>query len=137
VPFRLDKGADLAIAELGEFLGRLSSRFEVYLLLDNPLGSVFNPKHLIGNRLSFQGGGNLDETTPVPADQAALNKRLRQVARAAGARVIDQLPVLCPQDQCVRLTPDKRPIYKDDHHMRPFFVRQAAGYLERALHEPE
>ena len=137
IPFRLDKGADLAIAGLGEFLGRLSSRFDVYLLLDNPLGSVFNPKHLIGNRLSFQGGGNLGETTPIPADQAALNERLRQVARAAGARVIDQLPVLCPQDQCVRLTPDKRPIYKDDHHMRPFFVRQAAGLLERALHEPE
>ena len=98
---------------------------------------MFNPKHLIGNRLSFQGGGNLGETTPIPADQAALNERLRQVARAAGARVIDQLPVLCPQDQCVRLMPDKRPIYKDDHHMRPFFVRQAAGLLERALHEPE
>ncbi len=136
VPFRLGKGADLAIAELGEFLGRLSGRFEVYLLLDNPLGSVFNPKNLIGNRLAFQGGGNLDESTPLPADQAALNERLRQVAQAAGARVIDQLPWLCPQGQCIRLTSDKRPIYKDDHHMRPFFVRQVAGDLERSLHEP-
>ena len=135
VPFRLDRGADLAIAALGEFLGQLSNRFEVYLLLDNPLGSVFNPKHLIGNRLSFQGGSNLDESTPVPADQAALNERLRRVALAAGARAIDQLPALCPQGHCIRLTSDKRPIYKDDHHMRPFFVRQAAGALERSLHE--
>ncbi len=135
VPFRQDKGSELAITELGEFLGQLSSRFEVYLLLDNPLGSVFNPKHLIGNRLSLKGGDTLAESTPIDADQAALNERLGQVARAAGAQVIDQLPVLCPLGQCVRLTPDKRPVYKDDHHMRPFFARQTASYLERALHD--
>lgn len=137
VPFRLDKGSELAIAELGKFLGQLSGRFEVYLLLDNPLGAVFNPKRIIGNRLSFQSGGNLDESSPVPAEQAALNEHLRQVALAAGARVIDQLPTLCPQGQCIRLTSEKRPIYKDDHHLRPFFVRQTADYLERSLHEPE
>ena len=96
---------------------------------------MFNPKHLIGNRLSLKGGDTLAESTPIDADQAALNERLGQVARAAGAQVIDQLPVLCPLGQCVRLTPDKRPVYKDDHHMRPFFARQTASYLERALHD--
>ena len=134
--FRGGQGATLAIEQLEKMLQKLSATHKVYLLLDNPYGVDFAPQNLIGNRLTFQTLQNLSETVKIDKAQIALNERLRAVAYRAGAQVIDQLSSLCREDMCLRLTQDKKPIYKDEHHLRPFFVKEYADYFERELLRP-
>jgi peptidoglycan/LPS O-acetylase OafA/YrhL len=130
--FRGGAGADLSLEQLETMLRKLSETYKVYLLLDNPLGHEFAPQNLIGNRLTFQSLQNLSETVAIDKAQVVLNERLTEIAHRAGAQAIDQLGTLCP-DQCLRLTHDKKPIYKDDHHLRPFFVKEHADYFEKEL----
>lgn len=131
--FRGGSGADLAIAELEHFLKLLSKDHEVYFLLDNPFGESYNPRNLIGNRFDFKGNQHLKEEIQIDSEQVELNERLKKIARLAGVNVIDQLTELCPKGQCLRLSKDKQPIYKDSHHLRPFFVKEQATYLEQQL----
>lgn len=131
--FREGLGAKLAIEQLEKFLQSLSKHYQVYLLLDNPMGTELSPKSLIGNRLWFRAPGSLTETVAMNIDQANLNEQLKELAKRAGVEVIDQLAYLCPGEQCLRLTSDKKPIYRDDHHLRPFFVKEHADYFERQL----
>ncbi len=132
-PFRGGAGADMAIAELERFLKFLSNDHQVYLLLDNPFGESYNPRNLIGNRFDFKGDQHLKEEIELDPEQSELNERLKKIAQQAGATVIDQLSTLCPKGQCLRLTKDKNPIYKDSHHLRPFFVKDQASYLEQQM----
>jgi peptidoglycan/LPS O-acetylase OafA/YrhL len=132
-PFRGGSGSDMAIAELEQLLKFLSLKHEVYLLLDNPFGEAYNPRNMIGNRFVFNGEQHLKEVIPVDLEQFELNERLKKIAQQAGANVIDQIAALCPEGQCLRLTTDKKPIYKDSHHLRPFFVKEQGSYLEQQL----
>lgn len=131
--FRGGSGSDMAIAELEQFLKFLSRKHEVYLLLDNPFGESYNPRNFIGNRFLFKGIQHLNETIQIDSEQAELNERLKKIAQQAGVNVIDQLSSLCPNGQCQRLTQDNKPIYKDSHHLRPFFVKEQGSYLEQQL----
>jgi peptidoglycan/LPS O-acetylase OafA/YrhL len=131
--FREGLGAPLAIEQLEKFLRSLAKDYQVYLLLDNPMGAEFSPKSLIGNRLSFHAPDRLTERVQIHHDQLELNEQLKEVAKSAGVEVIDQLAYLCPEGKCLRLTNEKQPIYRDDHHLRPFFVKDHADYFERQL----
>jgi peptidoglycan/LPS O-acetylase OafA/YrhL len=132
--FRGGQGATLAIASLEKMLKRLAENYEVYLLLDNPIGVEFAPQHLMGNRLTLQTLQNLSETVKIDEAQIALNERLKTIAHQAGVETIDQLAALCTDGRCLRLTPDKKPIYKDKNHLRPFFVREQTDYFEKKFY---
>ena len=131
--FRGGQGATRALEQLENMLKHLSAKYEFYLLLDNPYGDEFAPRNLIGNRLTFQVPQNLSETIKIDDAQIKLNDRLKGVAQRAGVKTIDQLGALCRAGLCLRLTQDKKPIYKDEHHFRPFFVKEYADYFEKDL----
>jgi peptidoglycan/LPS O-acetylase OafA/YrhL len=132
--FRGGQGAALALDQLERLLQKLSEKYQVYLLLDNPLAPEFAPKNLIGNRITANYTlQNLSETVRIDPAKIALNERLKDIAQRAGAQSIDQLGALCREDRCLRLTRDKKPIYKDEHHLRPFFVKDHADYFEKEL----
>jgi peptidoglycan/LPS O-acetylase OafA/YrhL len=132
--FRGGQGATLALEQLEKMLQKLSERYQVYLLLDNPFEADFAPRNLIGNRIAaFQTLQNLSETVKIDKAQIVLNERLKDLAQRVGAHTIDQLSALCREDSCMRLTQDKKPIYKDEHHLRPFFVKEHADYFEKEL----
>jgi peptidoglycan/LPS O-acetylase OafA/YrhL len=131
--FRGGQGATRALEQLEKMLKHLSAQYEVYLLLDNPYGEEFAPQNLIGNRLSFQAPQTLSETIKIDEAQIKLNERLRDIAQRAGVKTIDQIGALCQEGRCLRLTQDKKPIYKDEHHFRPFFVKEHADYFEKEL----
>lgn len=133
VPFRGGAGAEIAFAEFEKFLKELSLKHEVYLLLDNPFGEAYNPRNLIGNRLNFKEEQHLKEEIQIDSEQFKLNEKLKIIAKNSGVNIIDQLSTLCPAGQCMRLTKDKKPLYKDSHHLRPFFVKDYADYFEKQL----
>jgi peptidoglycan/LPS O-acetylase OafA/YrhL len=122
-PFRNGNGADLALDSLESLLKDLGSKYDVYLVLDNPMGSSFNPSTMISNRLDINHQDALSETTLYDQSQAALNNQLNRLALRLNVKIIDPNTMLCDGATCLRLTSDKRPLYKDDHHLRPFAAK--------------
>ncbi|QNK69101.1 acyltransferase family protein [Variovorax sp. PAMC26660] len=105
---------------------------KVYLLLDNPSGPAFEPLRLIeGSRLGTMTATRSTPTAPLPPAEAQLNERLRRIAEASGAEAVDVIAQLCKAGQCLRAMPDGNPIYKDKEHLRPYYTRQNASYVDR------
>ena len=126
--FRDGKGKELAISALKDFIIDLRKRYEVYLLLDNPMSAYLDPKSMMKNRLSYFFG----DTFSVSSEQLSLNEELKAAGIESGARVIDQIQHLCPDNNCRRYAPAGTPIYKDNSHMRPYFVIENASFMDIA-----
>ncbi|VTU21484.1 O-acetyltransferase OatA [Variovorax sp. SRS16] len=128
-------GAELAFASLESLLKELAARKTVYLMLDNPIGDEFDPKRLLlgGSRLGRMDVTRSTPTTPWPPAQKQLYLRLRELAQKTGAIVIDPVPALCKDDQCIRTTPDGTPIYKDGDHLRSDYTRRFGTEIDVAL----
>ncbi|WP_285410118.1 acyltransferase family protein [Variovorax sp. efr-133-TYG-130] len=133
-PFLNGDGVELALKSLGEVLKRLSALKPVYLVLGNPVGMDFDPlRQIEGSRLGdLRASSGLK--APMPHDQALFNARLKQVAQASGARVIEPFASLCAGEACIRSMPDDgSPAYKDIGHLRPRYARSFATYIDPAL----
>jgi hypothetical protein len=133
------EGANAALRMLEQELAELTAKHKkVYLLLDNPTDKSFPPAHLLkGHRW---GQISVDQSvSPVPwaDEQARLHERMRQIALRAGAQVIDPIPTLCPDGQCIRLTIDGRPIYRDSDHLTASYAREYARYMDVLAQPPQ
>jgi len=129
-------GKDSALKELELFLKELSKITKVYLILDNPIAHQQDPETFIdGSRLSTLRGNSVSQVLEIPAEQFALRSRLVDIANRSAVEVMDPFSILCPSDKgaCLRMTADRKPIYKDSNHLRPFFVRENVDYLDKAL----
>jgi hypothetical protein len=112
----------------------VQSKKKVYLLLDNARSVEFEPRRLIeGSRMGRMTALTSTTTGPLPPEQAQLDERLKRIAASSGAEAIDVLAQLCKSGECVRSMPDGTPVYKDREHLRPFYVREHAGYLDKVF----
>jgi len=66
------------------------------------------------------------------ATQNDLNQRMAEIAKRSGASVVDPLPFLCPEKQCIRALADGTPVYKDRDHFRSDYAR-TVPYLDDVL----
>ncbi len=135
-PLRGGDGVGLALASLERLIRSLRDAGKnVYLQLTIPVGADFEPRtRVAGNRLGVMTATHVSPTASLPASQQQLRERLRQVAIAGGAVVIDPVAALCTTEgQCLRTDSDGVPIYKDATHLRASYVRSSASFLDRAL----
>jgi peptidoglycan/LPS O-acetylase OafA/YrhL len=134
-PFQGGDGIERSLASMEATLRELARHKKVFLLLDNPGGPEFTPKRLIeGSRLTHMEAMTSSPTAPLPADQKALNDRLRAIAEASGAEPIDAMAVLCKDgSHCLVTLPDGAPAYKDADHLRPRYTREEASYFDRTV----
>ena len=134
-PFQGGDGIERSLASLEATLRELARHKKVFLLLDNPGGPEFTPKRLIeGSRLTHMEAMTSSPTVPLPADQKALNDRLRAIAEASGAQPIDAMAALCKDGaHCLVTLPDGAPAYKDADHLRPRYTREEASYFDRTV----
>ncbi|MET3477113.1 acyltransferase family protein [Variovorax atrisoli] len=134
-PFIGGDGIEQSLRSLGEVLKRLSAVKPVYLVLGNPVGMDFDPlRQIEGSRLGRMTAESGRLRAPMPQDQAQFNARLKQVAEANGARVIEPFASLCAGGECIRSMPDDgSPAYKDIGHLRPRYARSFATYIDPAL----
>ncbi|MDR2852050.1 MAG: acyltransferase [Burkholderiaceae bacterium] len=135
------KGTHAALHMLEQELAELTAQHKkVYLLLDNPRAEFLSPKYLLkGDRWGRLSVDSFASTMPWPTDQARLHERMRELALRAGAQVIDPIPTLCPNGQCIRSMVDGRPVYKDSDHLSASYTREYARYLDvlaQPPHEP-
>lgn len=136
--FRSGDGVALALRSLETYLGELRGAGKrVFLLLDNPRGPDFDPRsYFSGTRTSALSVRRAPSTVPLDRRQAELRAKLRTIAEHAGAELIDPMETLCRENFCFAFEAGS-PIYKDDNHLRPYFVRKNAGFLDRSLYPAE
>lgn len=125
---------DIAFHEMEREVRQLTrAGKKVYILLSNPTSPAFDPRSMFANRLrGFQ------EKRPVTAiakadfvsRAATVTERLRQLAAATGATVIDPVGYLCDAKKCPTLSADGMPIYTDEQHLRASFARSAAVFID-------
>ncbi|MEG2631571.1 MAG: hypothetical protein RSB42_11930, partial [Comamonas sp.] len=53
--------------------------------------------------------------------------------RDTGATILKPADLVCPQGSCAPLDASGRPIYKDSHHMRAFFIREKMDILDPVI----
>lgn len=120
--FRRGEGVTLALDALDGLIKEMAERYEVVLLLDNPMGETYNPSRMINSRLNIPIDALLSPTARLDSEQKSLNVRLSTLAQKHRIKAINQIDYLCKNDECPRLSTGQRPVYKDDHHFRPFYV---------------
>lgn len=133
--FRNTDGRNFAFYELEKFLKKYALEINVTLILDNPISQEQDPESFFsGNRIKGLSVNVPSQMTDISADQFLLREKLLMIAKKSGVRVIDPMNHLCdiPNNSCLRVLNDGRPIYKDSNHLRPFFVRDLA-YLDHVL----
>ncbi len=130
--FRQGEAKKLALLSLEALLKKLSATKKVYLILDNPASKLFDPKtYFEGSRLGgLVSVKEISNRIPFDKEQEELRKELIDLAHRAGSIVIDPVPTLCPNNSCLILTNDGIPLYKDHNHLRPFFVKNSANYID-------
>lgn len=132
--FRGGNGRTLALASLEALLKAVSACKTVYLLLDNPLGAAFAPMSYVqGSRLEKLSVAEMPRSVQYAEEQKALREELRDIATRSGAQVIDPTETLCPGDNCAVTTSDGEPIYRDEDHLRPSYVKRYADYIDIAI----
>jgi hypothetical protein len=60
-------------------------------------------------------------------------ERLKAVAAGTGATIIDPMDYFCDKLVCATMTADGQPIYSDSNHLRPFYVKQKALFIDSIL----
>jgi hypothetical protein len=104
---------------------------KVYLLLDNPNDESFSPKYLLkGDRWGQMSVNQSASRIPWSNDWAHLHKRMHEMALRAGAQVIDPIPTLCHDEQCIKFAIDGRLLYRDSNHLTASYTREYARYLD-------
>lgn len=113
---------------------------KVYLLLNIPTGKQIDPKYMVERKLRYfphvfnykTGGVSRQLETE---KYGAIQQDLKTHAESVGALVVNPLDYLCDSNKCPSLDEFGEPIYKDEGHLRPRYVRYSAGFIDRLLVE--
>lgn len=134
VHFRNGMGASIALDNLEYLIRSISKEKKVYLILDNPSGPGFNPRtYITGSRFSQILASPSVSLIPQDGRQLKLNERLREIASRSNAHIIDPSEFLCKDRSCIAFSENGTPIYKDENHIRPFFLRDHADIFDQTL----
>jgi hypothetical protein len=115
------QGFEAALADL------TAAGKHVVLVLSSPRGSSLDPKSVVDrDGMSVQVRG---KPAPLPRSELAaltapIDERLRRIAAAVGATVIDPTEWLCTPTLCPSLDEHGRPLYKDESHLRASVARE-------------
>ncbi len=127
LPLTSARADDLVDANFEDSVQRLiATGHKVYIVLSSPWGDRFDPQGMIARSLT---GYRVDPGLLAGVPNAHLdlteNVRLRQVARRTGANLLDPVPDICGTGpSCKLFYGDGEPVFADEKHLRPGFVRE-------------
>lgn len=141
------RGAQLAFDEFQVIVSTLVARGRrVFIMLSNPTSSLFDPASMLDAHIRLA----LHVPTIISVDPhrrtvdpsafesfvAPISEKLRTIAAESGAVVLDPRDSLCDAGGCATTTGNDAPLYKDSNHLRPFFARERATFLDAAILGP-
>jgi hypothetical protein len=108
----------------------------VVIVLSSPRGPRVDPGQFVDRRYLLWTDVPL---TPVPRAElqqlvAGVDARIRVVAQAIGAEVVEPFDSFCHEGSCPVADDAARPIFMDDSHIRASFARQHVEYLDRFVY---
>jgi hypothetical protein len=110
----------------------------VYIILPNPTSPAFSPGSMLPSRVgrgTAPRGQPYVSRTEFAAAIKPVTDRLRALAAVTGAHVIDPMDYFCEPEICRTVNADGMPLYRDSNHMRPFYVREKAAFIDGMLAE--
>lgn len=148
-PLTLDSpGTKRALEDFGRLISRLTaSGRRVFILLSNPTSPRFDPAYLLPitarlslhlpDRLSADAGLRNVDDRGYESYVAPLMGRLRDIAAASGATIIDPAAALCPQMTCPAVNAQDMPVHLDSNHLTASFAREHATFIDAILLAPD
>jgi peptidoglycan/LPS O-acetylase OafA/YrhL len=111
---------------------------KVYLILSMPTGEQMDPKYMAQRSISnfpnlfrIRDGG---VTRKFFDDKyGMIQNDLRNIALAAGATIINPFDYVCNSQFCPSVDIGGRPIYKDDGHFRPSYIRYNGSFIDETI----
>lgn len=141
--FRGGLGKDKSLLAFRDFVKKLSTKYSVYVLLDNPSGKEFNPSEMLeegGSRhsLTFSFASKNDvkvipNTFPRDGRQTLLENEMKLLLEDLGVVVLEQSELICPINICASFDSLGRPIYRDGNHIRPFYIREKMDVIDSII----
>jgi peptidoglycan/LPS O-acetylase OafA/YrhL len=132
-----DKDPIATVAPLGPLIRRLASGRKVFLVLNIPAGPQFDPHSMfVGSRMTHLAANAHPSALSKSAflrSYGPLRDEIARIGRSNGAVIIDPLDSLCTGDACPVVDDDGRPLYLDEHHMRPFHAERDAKFIDETL----
>jgi peptidoglycan/LPS O-acetylase OafA/YrhL len=141
-------GTKRAFEDFGRTISRLrASGRRVFILLSNPTSARFDPGYLFPRAVRFSL--HLPDRISAPAVKrsvddrqyeayvAPLMGRLRDIAAASGATIIDPARALCPQMSCPATNERGLPVHVDSNHLTGAFAREHATFIDTILLAPD
>ena len=129
-----EPGYQLALNDLGQVIQKFrQAGKKVYLMMNIPRGPEFDPKFMVERSFSFD---------PISIKMPQFSRKdfiqkfekifsdVSIVGVKSGAILINPMDFLCKENDCPIITNDGSPIYKDENHMRPFYIRENVKYLD-------
>jgi len=127
-------GQRLAKESFYKFITHLSQGYKVVVILDNPQDYRFNPNTLLksisGKRPIPLGIDVNYSSFRMATDQVQLNEEMRQKLFEMNIEFVDPTKLICPNSLCSSINDKGEPLYKDNSHMRPFFVKEHMTILD-------
>lgn len=132
-------GYDRTLESLSHYIEVLTkNNKKVFLVLNIPIGSELDPKFMahrsiknFPNVLEVKKSGILLQS--LDEKYGFIRNDLKRVAELKHARIIDPIEYLCTKGICPSTDMDSEPIYKDDVHLRPSFVRKNASFMDSTI----
>jgi hypothetical protein len=136
-PRPLKLGTDSVLANLKGTIASLVSRGKrVYVVLNIPVSPNFDPRSMVRRSLGSPGF-KVEVHSPTKAEvQSTLGpivSKVREIAREAGAIVVDPMDSLCGEVTCPAVSPTGEPIYHDAAHLSPLFVEDNVRFLDQTV----
>jgi len=135
-------GYRYALTELSNSIALLKANHKkVILVLNIPIGSEMDPFYMVQRNLAHfpnvfevrDGGVNL---SALEEKYGYIKKDLVSLAEQNGIEIIDPTKYVCGDATCPSVDADGEPMYKDGQHLRPYFVRKNAAFMDRTVSNP-
>lgn len=104
----------------------------VYVLLDNPVGSQFDPHDYVPRFGPFDSRV-ADQLVQPDGVQLQIRSELIALAERNHAQIIDPESRLCVSGGCIRVTGKGAAVYKEASHLNPDWVAKHADYIDPAI----
>ena len=139
---RASAGYYKSLAALENYIKRLKqANKRVFLILNIPIGKELDPKYMIQRTLAdypqaftLRHGGI--ELSALNAKYGFIKADLTRIARNNQIELIDPIQYLCQNDTCPSVDRNNEPIYKDQSHLRPYFVRHQLEFIDATMAAP-
>jgi peptidoglycan/LPS O-acetylase OafA/YrhL len=110
---------------------------KVVIVLSSPRGNAFDPMGIVerdGMMLHVRGPFPAVPRNEIAALASPIDERLKRIASAVGATIVDPADSLCTASLCPAADENGRPLYKDASHLRASVARERFRALDPYLY---